>query len=65
MKPEGQHHRDSNPEDKSEALQEPQVSLLVALGSSVLLRVGGGLAHPVAADFRENVHCGHIEESPG
>ncbi len=65
MQPESQHHREPDPEDESEALQEPQVSPLVGLDSSVLLGVGGGLARPAAADLGEDVHCGHVEESPG
>lgn len=65
MQPESQHHREPNPEDESEALQEPQVSLLVGLGSRKVLRVGGGLACLAAADLGEDVHRGHVEESPG
>lgn len=41
------------------------MSLLVGPCSSVLLGVRGGLARPAAADLREDVHRGHIEESPG
>lgn len=62
MQPESQHHREPDPEDESEALQEPQVWLPVGLGFRVVLRVGGGLA---AADLGEDVHRGHVEESPG
>lgn len=64
MQPKSQHHREPDSEDQSEALQEPQVSLVVGLGSSVvLLEVREGLTRP-AADLRENMHRGHIEESP-
>lgn len=65
MQPQSQHHREPDAEDEREALQEPQVSLLVGLGSSVLLGLSGGLACPAAADLGENMHCCHIEESPG
>lgn len=64
MQPESQHHRDPDPEDQSEALQEPQVSLVVGLGSSVPMDIRGGLARLAAADLGENMHCGHVEESP-
>lgn len=62
--PQSQHHRESDPKDEREALQEPQVALLVYLSSSVLLEVRRGLACPAAADFWENMHCGHVEKSP-
>lgn len=65
MQPESQHHREPDPEDESEALQEPQVALLVGLSSGVLLEVRGGLACSAAAAYLwENMCCGHIEESP-
>ena len=65
MQPESQHHREPDPEDESEALQEPQVSLLVGLCSRLVLWVGGGLARLAVADLGEDVHRGHVEESPG
>lgn len=61
MQPESQHHREPDPEDQGEALQEPQVLLMVALGSGVPLEVSGGLSR---LDLGENMHRGHIEESP-
>lgn len=41
MQTQSQHHRKPDPENESEALQEPQVALLVGLGSVVRLEVGG------------------------
>lgn len=58
-----QHHWESHPKDKCEALQEPKVPVLVAPGSVVLLEIRG-VASLVAADVWENVHRGHIKESP-
>ena len=59
MQPQSQHHWEPDPEDQSEALQQPHVSPVV-----VALEVRGGLARPAAADLGEDVHRGHIEESP-
>lgn len=65
MQPKSQHHREPDSKDESEALQEPQVVLLVALSPSVLLEVRGGLVcSAAAADLWENVHRSHIEECP-
>jgi len=53
VQPESQNRREPEPEDQSDALQEPQVVLMGVLG----------LARP--ADLGENMHRGHIEERPG
>lgn len=64
MQPKGQHHRKPDPQDQSEALQEPQISLMVGLSSRVLMGVRWGSARPPTADLGENMHCGHVEERP-
>lgn len=64
MQSHSQHHWESHPKDKCQALQEPKVPLLVAPSSSMLLEVRRGVVSPVAADLWENVHRGHIKESP-
>lgn len=64
MQSQRQHHWESHPKDKCEALQDPKMTLLVAPSSGVLLEVRGGVVSPVAADLWENVHRGHIKKSP-
>lgn len=64
MQPESQNNREPDPQDEGEALQEPHVSVLVGLGSCLLLEeLRGRLS--CSADLREDVHGGHIEKRPG
>lgn len=61
---EGQQHGKSHAQDESEALCDGQTALmLVASRSCMTVEVSGALLSS-AVDFRQNMNCGHIQESP-